>query len=87
MDLLLWLSKIYVDDPVKHFPFLFSSCLQYEYLPVDKYRCVFGTEVTFFLHGGEYRKTTFQQPTVKHPVMSHINGQEVRYPYRTKLVT
>ncbi|KAL8182235.1 UNVERIFIED_CONTAM: hypothetical protein K2H54_049602, partial [Gekko kuhli] len=33
--------------------------------------------VTFFLHGGEYRKVIFQPPTSQHPVMSHISGQEV----------
>lgn len=38
-----------------------------------------GSEVTFFLHGGEYRKTAFQQPTANHPVMSLISGQEVKH--------
>uniref|UniRef100_A0A6J0SY58 Laminin subunit alpha-3 n=1 Tax=Pogona vitticeps TaxID=103695 RepID=A0A6J0SY58_9SAUR len=54
-----------------------DNCLQYEHLPLDRFCCVLGSEVTFFLHGGEYRKVAHQQPTIKHPVMPHISGQEV----------
>ncbi|XP_061452960.1 laminin subunit alpha-3 isoform X2 [Rhineura floridana] len=59
-----------------------DNCLQYEHLPLDRFCCVLGSEVTFFLCEGEYRKVAFQQPTAKHPVMSHINGQEVELQIR-----
>ncbi|XP_015276228.1 PREDICTED: laminin subunit alpha-3 [Gekko japonicus] len=54
-----------------------DNCLEYKHLPLDRFSCVLGSEVTFFLHGGEYRKVVFQPPTSQHPVMSHISGQEV----------
>ncbi|XP_042299302.1 laminin subunit alpha-3-like [Sceloporus undulatus] len=54
-----------------------DNCLQYEHLPLERFSCTLGSEVTFFLQAGEYRKAVFQQPTAKHPVMSHISGQEV----------
>ncbi|XP_026555076.1 laminin subunit alpha-3 isoform X1 [Pseudonaja textilis] len=95
LDYLVLLPSDYYEASILQFPVVHpciysgyiktDNCLQYEYLPVDKYRCVFGTEVTFFLHRGEYRKTTFQQPTVKHPVMSHISGQEVNLQIKLKV--
>uniref|UniRef100_A0A8C6XWT5 Laminin subunit alpha 3 n=2 Tax=Elapinae TaxID=42168 RepID=A0A8C6XWT5_NAJNA len=95
LDYLVLLPSDYYEASILEFPVvqpctysgyvITDNCLQYEYLPVDKYRCVFGTDVTFFLHRGQYRKTTFQQPTVKHPVMSHINGQEVNLQIKLKV--
>uniref|UniRef100_A0A8C5SYR3 Laminin subunit alpha 3 n=1 Tax=Laticauda laticaudata TaxID=8630 RepID=A0A8C5SYR3_LATLA len=95
LDYLVLLPSDYYEASILQFPVVHpctysgyiktDNCLQYEYLPVDKYLCVFGTEVTFFLHRGEYRKTTFQQPTVKHPVMSHISGQEVNLQIKLKV--
>nr|XP_056710908.1 laminin subunit alpha-3 [Euleptes europaea] len=54
-----------------------DNCLEYKHLPLDRFSCVLGSEVAFFLYGGEYRKVLFQQPTSQHPMMSHISGQEV----------
>ncbi|XP_060537980.1 laminin subunit alpha-3 [Pantherophis guttatus] len=95
LDYLVLLPSDYYEASILQFPVVqpctysgyvtTDNCLQYEYLPVDKYRCVFGTEVTFFLHGGEYQKTTFQQPTVKHPVMSRISGQGVNLQIKLKV--
>ncbi|XP_054841846.1 laminin subunit alpha-3 [Eublepharis macularius] len=54
-----------------------DSCREYRHLPLDRFSCTLGSEVTYFLHGGEYRKIAFQQPASQHPVMSHISGREV----------
>ncbi|XP_062987370.1 laminin subunit alpha-3 [Elgaria multicarinata webbii] len=87
LDYLVLLPRDYYEAPILQFPVTepcsysgratTDSCLQYEHLPLDRFCCVLGSEVTFFLHGGEYRKVAFQQPTPQHPVMSHISGQEV----------
>ncbi|XP_063156026.1 laminin subunit alpha-3 [Candoia aspera] len=95
LDYLVLLPSDYYEASILQFPVVqpctysgyvtTDNCLQYEYLPLDKYRCVFGTEVIFFLHGGEYRKINFQQPTAKHPVMSHISGREVNLQIKLKV--
>uniref|UniRef100_A0ACB8FDQ0 Uncharacterized protein n=1 Tax=Sphaerodactylus townsendi TaxID=933632 RepID=A0ACB8FDQ0_9SAUR len=54
-----------------------DNCLEYKHLPLERFSCVLGSEVTYFLHRGEYRKVVFHQPTSQHPMMSHISGQEV----------
>ncbi|XP_007432316.1 laminin subunit alpha-3, partial [Python bivittatus] len=95
LDYLVLLPSDYYEASILQFPVVqpctysgyvtTDNCLQYEYLPLDKYYCVLGTEVTFFLHGGEYRKINFQQPTAKHPVMSHISGREVNLQIKLKV--
>ncbi|XP_053098465.1 laminin subunit alpha-3 isoform X2 [Hemicordylus capensis] len=59
-----------------------ENCLQYQHLPLDRFSCVLSSGITFFLQRGEYRKVAFQQPTAKHPMMSHISGQEVELQIR-----
>ncbi|XP_044280230.1 laminin subunit alpha-3 [Varanus komodoensis] len=87
LDYLVLLPRDYYEAPLLRFPVTEpcthsghsarESCLEYKNLPLDRFYCVLGSEVTFFLRGGEYRKVVFQQPTPNHPVMSHFSGQEV----------
>uniref|UniRef100_A0A803T5R5 Laminin subunit alpha 3 n=1 Tax=Anolis carolinensis TaxID=28377 RepID=A0A803T5R5_ANOCA len=87
LDYLVLLPRDYFEAPILQLPVrepctysrhaTTDNCLQYEHLPLERFSCVFGSEVTFFLQGGEYRKVVFQQPSAKHPLMSYISGQEV----------
>uniref|UniRef100_A0A8D0LAX1 Laminin subunit alpha 3 n=1 Tax=Sphenodon punctatus TaxID=8508 RepID=A0A8D0LAX1_SPHPU len=54
-----------------------ENCLLYRHLPLVSFSCVLGSEVTYFLHGGEYRKAVARQPAADHPLMLHISGREV----------
>ncbi|XP_067402634.1 laminin subunit alpha-3 isoform X1 [Emydura macquarii macquarii] len=54
-----------------------DNCLLYQHLPLARFSCVLGSEATHLLLGGEYRKIAVRQPTLEHPVMSHISGREI----------
>ncbi|XP_067323546.1 laminin subunit alpha-3 [Anolis sagrei] len=87
LDYLVLLPRDYFEAPILQLPVrepctdsrhaTTDNCLQYEHLPLERFSCIFGSEVTFFLQEGEYRKVVFQKPSAKHPLMSQISGQEV----------
>ncbi|XP_010131481.1 PREDICTED: laminin subunit alpha-3, partial [Buceros rhinoceros silvestris] len=54
-----------------------EHCLLYQYLPLDRFSCVLGSEAAYFRHGGEYRRIPVRQPTPDQPAMTHISGREV----------
>uniref|UniRef100_A0A670IES8 Laminin subunit alpha 3 n=1 Tax=Podarcis muralis TaxID=64176 RepID=A0A670IES8_PODMU len=89
LDYLVLLPSDYYEAPILQIPVteactysgqaVTDNCLQYEHLPLDRFCCVLGSEVRVSLNRREYRNVASQQPTAKHPVMSHITGQEVRW--------
>ncbi|XP_053252360.1 laminin subunit alpha-3 [Podarcis raffonei] len=87
LDYLVLLPSDYYEAPILQLPVteactysgqaVTDNCLQYKHLPLDRFCCVLGSEVRVSLNRREYRNVASQQPTAKHPVMSHITGQEV----------
>ncbi|XP_014426018.2 laminin subunit alpha-3 isoform X2 [Pelodiscus sinensis] len=95
LDYLVLLPSDYYEAPILQLqvtePCTYSgsattdNCLLYQHLPLARFSCIFGSEATHFLLGGEYRKIAVRQPTPKHPVMLHVSGREADLQLRVNI--